>query len=767
VLFELEAAAVQAGMLDDLVELVHRAVPGLWTKLTGEGSYCEQSGGDGWHGFYLIEDDGSPMPGSTKLAREPREPTEDDPSKVRTLIETKAEDGFAIVAPSGGRTHPKGGSWRMYGHCRPGVLPTLTREEHDALMECARALDRMPPESPREPRAPRPVAPGEVRPGDAYNEQADWADLLEPKGWTQVYTDRRGVTHWRRPGKRHGTSATIGHGGDWLHVFSTSTDLPANKSMDKFRVYAELHHGGDLSKAAAELARQGYGSPPPGRPAPKGISGPDSTDSEPPPISAGTAERGSRGEKPPSQATVLAALALEGYDFRADDTGTVYALPKTGPRIVRPLRGGAASLRAELAKLHRRRTGKVPTQAALTDAIASLEGEAIEADPVDLHLRVAQTDETLWLDLGDPTGRAVRIAADGWTVVDAAPVWFRRTELTGALPEPVPGGDLGELWDLVNIDKDDRPLVLALLVATLLPGIPHPIAFLLAEQGSGKSTAAKVLAGLIDPSPVPLRKPPRDEEAWITAAAGSHVVAVDNVSRITEWWSDSLCRAATGDGDVRRRLYTDADLTVFAFRRVVWLTGIDITDIRDDLADRAVMLVLRKIERRRTDDEIARTWGDAHPRLLGALLDLAVRVLAELPSVPTEDLPRMADFGRVLRAVDAVLDTTAAERYAGMVADMASELADADPLAETLRQVIRAMVGPLTSAELLTMLDRTWGLDRPRPREWPATAKALAGRLTRIKPTLERLGWKVIKHERGGKVVALRWTLIPPAGREE
>jgi hypothetical protein len=467
-------------------------------------------------------------------------------------------------------------------------------------------------------------------------------------------------------------------------------------------------------------------------------------------------------DKPPSQATVLATMAMKLYDIRADDTGAVYALPKTGARIVRSLRGGATSLRAELAKLHRRETGRVPTQSALTDAIASLEGEAAEADPVKLHLRVAEDGGVLWLDLGDATGRAVQMTRDGWSVVDAAPVWFRRTELTGPLPAPERGGNFDELWRLVNIDAEDRPLVLAVLVATLLPGIPHPVTFVLAEQGSGKSTAVKLLAGWLDPSPVPLRKAPKDEEAWVTAAAGSHVVAVDNVSKLPEWWSDALCRAATGDGDVRRSLYTNADLTVFAFRRVVWLTGIDLIGIRDDLADRAVMLHLRKIEHRRTDDAIDRAWADAHPRLLGAVCDLAVKVLAILPTVSTEDLPRMADFGRIVRAVDAVLETDAAGRYLGMVADLAAELADADALAETLRQVVKAPLGQVTSAELLAMLDRNWGLDRPRPREWPGNAKALAGRLTRIKPTLEKLGWTVIKHERGGKVVALRWTLTPP-----
>src|SRR5687767_7851313 len=56
--------------------------------------------------------------------------------------------------------------------------------------------------------------------------------------------------------------------------------------------------------------------------------------------------------------------------------------------------------------------------------------------------------------------------------------------------------------------------------------------------------------------------------------------------------SDSLCRAATGDGDVGRALYTDSDLAVFAFRRCIILNGIDVGALRGDLADRTLPINL-------------------------------------------------------------------------------------------------------------------------------------------------------------------------------
>ncbi|MDP9430404.1 MAG: ATP-binding protein [Actinomycetota bacterium] len=482
--------------------------------------------------------------------------------------------------------------------------------------------------------------------------------------------------------------------------------------------------------------------------------------------SAAPSAGGKGGKGKASQATVLAGMALARYDIRADPTGTVYALPKDGPHIARPLRGGGgSSLRSELSKLHRRRWGNVPTQSALTDAITSLEGEAADAEPVEMHLRVAEHDGALWLDLADDKGRAVRIDATGWEVVDHPPVWFRRTAVTQPLPMPEQGGSFDPLWELVNVDPDGRVLVQAVEVATLFPNISHPVTYLLAEQGSGKTTAGRMLGGLADPSFPEVRKPPKDDDSWVTAAAGSHVVVIDNLSHIDTWLSDALCRAVTGEGDVRRQLYTDGELHVVAFRRCIWLTGIALSGVRDDLADRLVTLNLRRItSQRRTEAEILAGWEIAHPGVLGALLDLTVRALAALPTVTTDDLPRMADFTHILRAVDVVQGTDGAARYAESVQQTAADLAEADPVAVALTKVVQSPLLRMTSAEVADVFDHYWLHNAPyrTPARWPNTPQRLANALTRVMPTLTRLGWNITKHERGGKEKTLRWSITPP-----
>ena len=190
------------------------------------------------------------------LARRPKVESEKSgpQDKIKTLIELPA---FTIVAPTNGSVHPTGKPYVR----RAGTfssIPSYTAEERDALIELARSFDAMPRKS-AEPGPSASKGTEGARPGDQYNREMTWARLLEPKGWTNVFT-RNGTKYWRRPGKKVGISATTNYGGaDLLSVFSTSTFFDIETSYSKFGAYAELYHGGSFSAAARQLAREGYG----------------------------------------------------------------------------------------------------------------------------------------------------------------------------------------------------------------------------------------------------------------------------------------------------------------------------------------------------------------------------------------------------------------------------------------------------------------------------------------------------------------------------
>jgi hypothetical protein len=476
-------------------------------------------------------------------------------------------------------------------------------------------------------------------------------------------------------------------------------------------------------------------------------------------VSAASAGASARhAEEKPAQAEAIVRLALERYRLGQTDAGEPFAVDRGGPNLARVFRGGREAFRAALARDYRRAFGRTANASALADALTTLEGEGLDTTPEAVGLRSAEYDGGIVLDLGDPEGRAVLIQARRWEVLPKSPVLFRRTALTGPLPVPQRGSGLDDLRGLLNLSDDTWPLVRGWLVGALLPSIPHPILLLGGEQGTGKSTAARMLVNLIDPSPAPLRSEPRDAEGWALAAAGSWAVAVDNVSRIPGWWSDVLCRAVSGDGWVRRRLYTDADLTVLAFRRVVILTSIDAGAMRGDLGDRLLLADLGRIKEgdRKAEADLDRAYASARPRLLGGLLDTLADVLARLPDIPVRNLPRMADFARVLAAVDEGSGGRALDLYRAQTGRIAGEILESDPVAVAVLGLLDKAGGQWggTTTELLQAImpgDKF-------PRGWPESVQGLAGRLKRLTPALRADGVEV-ERDRAGHNRARRLTL--------
>jgi len=460
-----------------------------------------------------------------------------------------------------------------------------------------------------------------------------------------------------------------------------------------------------------------------------------------------------------SQATELVRLAEARYRFGQTEDGRAFAEPRDGPRLALAVRG---SLRSVLASAYCESTGRVAASSALTDALNVIEGKACAADRERVALRIASHDGGIVVDLGTPDGRAVVMTATGWTIVDRSPVLFRRTELTGTLPVPVNGGTLEELKAHVNVSDDEWQLLVGVLICWLLSDIPRPVVLLGGEQGTGKSTAARLLAALIDPSPAQLRAAPRDIEAWVLGASGSCVVVLDNLSSVSDWLSDAICRACTGEGLVRRTLYTDDGLTVTSFRRNVMLTSIDAGSLRGDLGDRLVTIELDLIDPadRKRDQVIAAAFTAAHARLLGALFELTSQVLAVLPRVSLTDPPRMADFAHVLAALDAVTGWSALDTYRAMAETIAAQVVEGDSVAQALAEFARKRrTWTGTASELL----RTVTPQRP-PAGWPKTPRGLAGRLRRAAPSLRKVGIDVT-WERQSAARTVTLTFQPDPGR--
>src|SRR5260370_29380900 len=113
-----------------------------------------------------------------------------------------------------------------------------------------------------------------------------------------------------------------------------------------------------------------------------------------------------------------------------------------------------------------------------------------------------------------------------------------------------------------------------------------------------------------------------------------------------------------------------------------------------EVADRRVPvdLALSTEEERQAEEDLWPSWREAHPLILGALLDLVSDVMARLPAVRLERKPRMADFARIIAAVAPALDTeesrAALARYIGRSVHLAAEGLSGSPLAVRIQECI-------------------------------------------------------------------------------
>jgi hypothetical protein len=328
-----------------------------------------------------------------------------------------------------------------------------------------------------------------------------------------------------------------------------------------------------------------------------------------------------------SQATIIVELAREaGCELWRTPGGDPYiTLGAGGHREHHPL--VSRGCKDYLSRLFYHEMGKVPNAPTLQDAIATLGGFArFDGGEHAVHVRVGGDGDHLFLDLGDPEWHAVQITATGWSVTPSPAVRFRRPKGLLALPVPERGGSIAELRPFLNVGNDGFILMVAWLLAALRSHGPYPILVLMAEQGAAKTTTTRVLRQLIDPNEADVRRPPRNTEDLMVAATNGHLVAFDNLSRLSEELSDNLSVLATGGGFAVRQLYTNGEEHIFRAQRPIILNGIAQVATRGDLLDRSIVLSLPAIAEAMRQDE-ATFWAAfdaARPRILGALLDAMV-----------------------------------------------------------------------------------------------------------------------------------------------
>lgn len=458
-----------------------------------------------------------------------------------------------------------------------------------------------------------------------------------------------------------------------------------------------------------------------------------------------------QSEEPLPVAERLIRLAQEQCsELFTDERGNPFVqIPVDGHLEIWPLKG--ARFQRWLAAQYRATYGQPPHTQALKQAILILWTECDKGKEHKLCNRVAWHEGALYYDLADDACRAVKVTGSRWQIVDNPPILFRRYDHQKPQAEPVQGGDAKALLKYLNLpDRIPQLLLLVNVGGCFIPDIPHPITVVTGPQGSAKSSLFRFVRAVVDPSRLPtLSFPPKREE--LVQQLDHHWFSpFDNVTRLSVWQSDALCRASTGEGMSKRVLYTNNDDFIYEFRRCVGINGITNPATRADLLDRCLIFNLPSIppRERQSENELWEQFDKDLPGILGGFFDALSHALATQP-VKLPWLPRLADFARRGAGIAEGLGYSQhefIEAYRTHIGELHQLAMEAQPLAQA---IVALMQGQPewegTATELLQASQEVavfQGIDT-NSKSWPTTPEWASKRLGEAEHNLQQAGIQV------------------------
>lgn len=437
---------------------------------------------------------------------------------------------------------------------------------------------------------------------------------------------------------------------------------------------------------------------------------------------------------------------VEELPLICDTTGKPYVV--LGGRRLEALEPRNGNLHGSLSWLYFETTNRTKgiAKEAVSQTIHLLAAKArAEAPRVPLWNRVAEHEGAFYYDLKN--GRTVEITPDGWRVVSEPPVYWREFDHSLPQPDPVKGGCPFKILDFVNVAPEHRLLFVVSVISALVPRIPRAVMNFQGCQGSGKSSACRVVKMVVDPSIATVTPLPATEEELGLIIHRHHVVAAgENASGLPDRMSDFIAAAVTGCAFERRALFTNSDAVIFpaSFPLFIFSAIVQIIK-RADLGERTVTYRLEMIDptNRREEGELWQAFEKSLPGILGGMMEALSRAMAIFPAVKLSRLPRLADWGRWSYCIAEALGGRGAEFLRAYADNAAMQTADLHETDTLLAAIVQRMdtAGELDGnfREVLSILHEI-AQPAKNDRSFPSSARSFRGHLERLRVPLLDMG---------------------------
>jgi hypothetical protein len=380
---------------------------------------------------------------------------------------------------------------------------------------------------------------------------------------------------------------------------------------------------------------------------------------------------------------------------------------------------------------------------------------------IPLSLRVALKEDAICYDLTDEKWRYVEITKYEWQVKDddASILFARHNQVAQVLPDRNNEADiLDKFIALTNVKNDKDKLLLKIYIISLfVPDIAHTMLIVHGEQGAAKSLLQRLIKGLVDPSRPILLTIHASRDEFVQQLSHNYIAFYDNVIAVPSWLADESCKAVTGIGQTKRKLYTNDEDVVYEYKRCLGFSGINICLTEPDTLDRSILIELMRIPRdkRKLESQILSEFEQIKPKVLGYIFDVLVKALQIKPNLQLNDLPRMADFALWGEAISQAIGNRSLEfinAYYDNIGRQNIEAIDSHPLAHVIAKYFeqeeyhnsKVFTGsPMEILEVLETLAEKHKISTDS-KLWPKSPNSLSRRLNQIRSNLlEGLGIEV------------------------